>query len=70
MVNLLKTALLLAAFAIPRLLSAQSSAPVLYTHFDKNSYSTNENVWFTAYLYNRDQQRATTDFIVALLVDH
>ncbi|MDB5114772.1 MAG: hypothetical protein JWQ79_264 [Mucilaginibacter sp.] len=30
----------------------KNQSPILFIHFDKTIYSTNENVWFTAYLFN------------------
>ncbi len=35
-----------------RLYAKKMQSPVLFVHFDKNVYSSNENVWFTAYLMN------------------
>lgn len=32
-------------------------SPFLFVHFDKNVYSINENVWFTAYLFNADYRQ-------------
>ncbi|MCX2481500.1 hypothetical protein OQY15_20540 [Pedobacter sp. MC2016-15] len=45
------------------------SPGILFAHFDKNIYSTNEMVWCTAYLSNHNQEKVSTDFIQALLID-
>ncbi|MGF7078472.1 hypothetical protein [Mucilaginibacter sp. UYCu711] len=45
-------------------------APVLFIHFDKNVYTNNENVWFTAYFLNLINQTAYKTLCVALVRDN
>jgi hypothetical protein len=35
-----------------RLYAKKMQSPVLFVHFDKNVYTNNESIWFTAYLMN------------------
>jgi hypothetical protein len=37
-----------------KLYGVKNQSPVLFIHFDKNVYSNNDKVWFTAYLLNAD----------------
>jgi len=39
------------------LYAIKNQSPTLFIHFDKTIYSNNENVWFTAYLFNADYKR-------------
>ncbi len=42
------------------LYAIKNQSPTLFIHFDKTIYSNNENVWFTAYLFNADYKRYKT----------
>jgi hypothetical protein len=45
------------------------SSSMLFAHFDKTVYVTNENVWFTAYLLNFDKTKNNSSILSALLVN-
>ncbi len=46
----------------------KNQSPLLFIHFDKTIYSNNENVWFTAYLFNADYSKYKT-LSLALIKD-
>ncbi|MGY3051819.1 hypothetical protein ACVWYG_000006 [Pedobacter sp. UYEF25] len=47
----------------------KTQSPILFIHFDKNIYTNNENVWFTAYFLHLSDQRAYKVLSVALVRD-
>lgn len=52
-----------------KITAVPEASGTLYAHFDKNIYSINEMVWFTAYLISDEQQKEIADFMQVLLVD-
>lgn len=51
------------------LYGVKMQSPALFIHFDKNVYTNNENVWFTAYFLNIANQKAYKVLSVALVRD-
>jgi len=47
--------------------SAKKQQGVLFAHFDKNVYTNNENVWFTAYLLNTNANK--NDVLSLILIN-
>ncbi len=50
------------------LYSIKNQSPTLFIHFDKNVYTNNESLWFTAYLFGADYKQYQT-LSVALVND-
>ena len=47
----------------------KTQSPILFIHFDKNIYTNNENVWFTAYFLHISDKQAYKVLSVALVRD-
>ncbi len=47
----------------------KTQSPILFIHFDKNIYTNNENVWFTAYFLHLSDKKAYKVLSVALVRD-
>ncbi len=45
----------------------KTQSPILFIHFDKNIYTNNENVWFTAYFLHISDKKAYKVLSVALV---
>ncbi len=48
----------------------KNQSPILFVHFDKNIYSTSENVWFTGYLLNVPDHSLYKTLAVTLINDN
>ncbi len=48
----------------------KNQSPILFVHFDKNIYSTSENVWFTGYLLNAPDHSLYKTLSVTLVNDN
>lgn len=46
-----------------------NSSGILYLHLDKNVYTNNEPIWFSAYLLNPDSTEARHDILVVSIAD-
>ncbi len=52
------------------LYGVKNQSPLLFIHFDKNVYTNNESVWFTAYLLNCADNRPYKTLSLALVRDY